>query len=113
MSTPAIEVTPSVPPAIVIRPARGWAALNLKELWRYRELIYFLVWRDVKVRYKQTLLGASWAVLQPVLTMLVFNFLFGTVAKVPTDGVYTRSLHSRRCCRGACSRRRSIAPAAR
>lgn len=71
----------------LIRPARGWAALNLFELWRYRELIYFLIWRDVKVRYKQTALGILWAVLQPIMTMLVFNFIFGNLAKVPTDGV--------------------------
>ncbi|HKZ55543.1 MAG TPA: ABC transporter permease [Anaerolineales bacterium] len=87
MSTPAIEVTPSVPPAIVIRPARGWAALNLKELWRYRELIYFLVWRDVKVRYKQTLLGAAWAILKPFFSMVVFYLVFDRLAGLSTDGV--------------------------
>src|SRR5512137_2477410 len=70
-----------------IRPVRGWAALNLKDLWRYRELIYFLIWRDVKVRYKQTALGIVWAVLQPILTMIVFTFIFGNLAKVPTGGV--------------------------
>lgn len=72
---------------ILIRPSTGLAALNLGDLWVYRELILFMIWRDLKVRYKQTLLGAAWAVIQPVLTMLVFNFVFGTVAKVPTDGV--------------------------
>ena len=87
MSTPAIEVTPSVPPAIVIRPARGWAALNLKELWRYRELIYFLVWRDVKVRYKQTLLGAAWAILKPFFSMVVFYLVFDRLAGLSTDGI--------------------------
>lgn len=71
----------------MIRPSTGLAALNLGDLWSYRELIVFMIWRDLKVRYKQTLLGATWAVIQPVLTMLVFNFIFGTVAKVPTDGV--------------------------
>lgn len=72
---------------VLIRPSTGLAALNLGDLWIYRELILFMIWRDLKVRYKQTLLGAAWAVIQPVLTMLVFNFVFGTVAKVPTDGV--------------------------
>ena len=70
-----------------MRPSRGWAALNLLELWRYRELIYFLVWRDLKVRYKQTLLGAAWAILQPFLTMVVFTIFFGRLAKVPSDGI--------------------------
>ncbi len=72
---------------VTIRPAHGWSALNLRDLWRYRELIYFLIWRDIKVRYKQTALGVAWAVLQPVLTMVVFTFIFGRVANVPTDGV--------------------------
>ncbi len=72
---------------IHIRPSTGLAALNLRDLWTYRELVFFMIWRDVKVRYKQTLLGAAWAVIQPVLTMLVFNFIFGTVAKVPTEGI--------------------------
>jgi lipopolysaccharide transport system permease protein len=65
----------------------GLAALNLRDLWTFRELVVFMIWRDIKVRYKQTLLGALWAIIQPVMTMLVFNFLFGTVAKVPTDGI--------------------------
>jgi len=75
------------PRTITIRPSKGWAALNLKDLWNYRELIYFFTWRDLKVRYKQTLLGASWAVLQPFLTMVVFSVFFGGLAKVPSDGV--------------------------
>jgi lipopolysaccharide transport system permease protein len=75
------------PRTIVIKPSTGWAALNLKDLWNYRELIYFFTWRDLKVRYKQTLLGASWAILQPVLTMVVFSIFFGGLAKVPSDGV--------------------------
>ncbi|MGH9772065.1 MAG: ABC transporter permease, partial [Candidatus Acidiferrales bacterium] len=70
-----------------IEPIRGWATLKLKELWEYRELLYFLVWRDVKVRYKQAALGASWAILQPLLTMLVFSLFFGRLAKVPSDGI--------------------------
>lgn len=68
------------PQTIYIRPSQGLAALRLGDLWIYRELVYFMVWRDIKVRYKQTLLGAAWAVIQPVLTMLVFTFVFGRVA---------------------------------
>jgi len=75
------------PETIFIKPSTGLAALNLRDLWIYRELVYFMIWRDIKVRYKQTLLGAAWAVIQPVLTMLIFNFVFGTVAKVPTEGI--------------------------
>ena len=71
----------------LIKPTFGWAALNLRDLWIYRELILFMTWRDLKVRYKQTLLGASWAVLQPFLTMVVFSIFFGNLAKVPSDGV--------------------------
>ncbi len=72
---------------MVIEPSRGWEGLELRDLWRYRELLYFLTWRDVKVRYKQTLLGAAWAILQPVLTMLVFSIIFGQLAKLPSDGI--------------------------
>jgi lipopolysaccharide transport system permease protein len=72
---------------IRIRPSRGWQHLNLGELWHYRELLYFLSWRDIKVRYKQTLLGAAWAVLQPFFTMVVFSLFFGKLAKMPSDGV--------------------------
>lgn len=74
-------------PTICIEPSRGWVALNLKELWNYRELIYFLTWRDVKIRYKQTALGVAWAVLQPLLTMLIFSVIFGRLAKIPSDGI--------------------------
>lgn len=74
-------------PVTVICPTKGWAPLRLGELWKYRELLYFLVWRDVKVRYKQTILGAAWAVLQPLLTMIIFTLVFGRLAKVPSDGV--------------------------
>ncbi|MGB9799592.1 MAG: ABC transporter permease [Thermanaerothrix sp.] len=70
----------------IIRPSRGWAALDLRDLWLYRELIYFLTWRDLKVRYKQTLLGAAWAILQPFLTMVVFTIFFGNFAKVSSEG---------------------------
>ena len=71
----------------ILKPSTGWAALNLQDLWLYRELIFFMTWRDLKVRYKQTLLGASWAILQPFRTMVVFSIFFGNHAKVPSDGV--------------------------
>ena len=74
-------------PHVAIRPARGWTSLDLRELWAYRELLYFLTWRDIKVRYKQTALGAAWAILQPVFSMLVFSLFFGRLAKVPSDGI--------------------------
>ncbi len=74
-------------PTIVIRPSKGWVPLKLKELWEYRELLYFLVWRDVKVRYKQTALGAAWAIIQPFFTMVVFSIFFGRLAGIPSDGV--------------------------
>jgi len=74
-------------PAYRIRPHTGWVALRLGDLWAYRELLYFLAWRDVKVRYKQTALGAAWAVLQPLLTMVVFSVFFGRLARVPSDGL--------------------------
>jgi lipopolysaccharide transport system permease protein len=74
-------------PVITIKPSRGWVSLRLRSLWGYRELVYFLVWRDVKVRYKQTVLGAAWAVLQPLLTMLIFSIFFGRLGKIPSDGI--------------------------
>ena len=74
-------------PVTRIRPSRGWVALGLRELWEYRELLWFLVWRDVKVRYKQTVLGAGWAILQPVATMVVFSLFFGRLAGMPSDGL--------------------------
>jgi lipopolysaccharide transport system permease protein len=74
-------------PVLTIRPSRGLLNLNLKDVWDYRELLYFLVWRDIKVRYKQTVLGAAWAVIQPVMTMIVFSIFFGRLAKVPSDGI--------------------------
>jgi lipopolysaccharide transport system permease protein len=74
-------------PSIKIEAARAWPSLRLGELWAYRELVYFLVWRDVKVRYKQTVLGASWALIQPLFTMFLFSFFFGQLAKVPSDGI--------------------------
>lgn len=82
MTTSEIKQTP-----LVVRKNETNLALKLKELWEYHELIYFLVWRDIKVRYKQTALGVTWAVLQPFLTMVVFTIFFGNLAKVPSDGV--------------------------
>ena len=86
------ELSPSLPvpvshPTIKIQPAGGWASLKLGELWAYRELLFFLVWRDVKVRYKQTLLGGAWAIIQPFFTMVVFSVFFGRLAKMPSDGI--------------------------
>jgi lipopolysaccharide transport system permease protein len=75
------------PDELVIRPRSGWIAINWRELVRSRELLYFLIWRDVKIRYKQTALGVAWAVLQPLLTMLIFTAIFGQFAKIPSDGV--------------------------
>ena len=74
-------------PLIVLQPTGRWAALDLRGLWAHRELLYFLTWRDVKVRYKQTVLGATWAVIQPLFTMLIFTLLFGTMAKMPSEGI--------------------------
>jgi homopolymeric O-antigen transport system permease protein len=81
------ELARHEPTTIYIKPSTGLTALNLRDIWVYRELVFFMIWRDIKVRYKQTLLGALWAVIQPVMTMLVFTFIFGSVAKVPTDGI--------------------------
>src|SRR5262250_1421200 len=77
----------SHPLVLRIAPSKGLVSLGLRELWIYRELLYFLVWRDVKVRYKQTLLGAAWAIIQPFATMLVFSLFFGRLAKMPSDGI--------------------------
>ncbi len=74
-------------PTITIRPLRGWIVINLKELWAYRELLYFFTWRDITVRYKQTILGFAWAILQPLFMMLVFTLFFGYLAKIPSDGI--------------------------
>lgn len=71
---------------VVIEPPRGWQALDLREIWHYRELLYFLAWRDVKVRYKQTAIGVVWVILQPLLTMVIFSVIFGQLLSVPTDG---------------------------
>src|SRR5947209_2852431 len=78
--------TPDLP-VTVIRPPQGWQLINVGELWRFRELLFFLVWRDVKVRYKQTLLGAAWAVLQPALMMVVFTIFFANMAGVSAGDI--------------------------
>jgi lipopolysaccharide transport system permease protein len=70
-----------------IEPSKGWVSLKLRELWEYRELLYFLIWRDIKVRYKQTILGGAWAIIQPFFTMVVFSLFFGKLAKIPSDGI--------------------------
>jgi len=80
-------LAPPAAPTVRIRASSGWRALDLAELWRYRDLLLFLAWRDVTVRYKQTALGVAWAVLQPLLTMFVFAIFFGMLARVPSDGV--------------------------
>ncbi|NKE72112.1 ABC transporter permease [Candidatus Manganitrophus noduliformans] len=74
-------------PPIRIEPSKGWISLKLDEVWTYRELLYFLIWRDVKVRYKQTVLGIAWAIIQPLFTMMIFSLFFGGLAKMPSDGV--------------------------
>ena len=74
-------------PEIVIRPPHGWVLLDLSDLWQYRELLFFLSWRDIKVRYKQTILGIAWALLQPLLTMFLFSLIFGKLAGLPSEGV--------------------------
>ncbi|MDX1993562.1 MAG: ABC transporter permease [bacterium] len=74
-------------PETVIRPSKGWAGLNFRELWQYRELLYFLAWRDIKVKYKQAALGAAWALIQPFMTMVAFSFFFGNLAGVESDGL--------------------------
>jgi lipopolysaccharide transport system permease protein len=85
-----VKETDSVPSdshVIVVKPSKGWISLKLKELWEYRELLYFMAWRDIKVRYKQTVLGAAWAIIQPFFTMVVFSLFFGKLARVPSDGL--------------------------
>jgi len=74
-------------PTIYVKPIKGWTALNLGDLWDYRELLVFLIWRDIKVRYRQTVLGGAWAIIQPFFTMVVFSIFFGQFAKMPSDGI--------------------------
>ena len=84
---PRLSAAAAELPVTVIRPRPGWVPLDCRELWAYRELLYFLVWRDIKVRYKQTVLGAAWAIIQPFSTMVVFSLFFGKLAKIPSDGL--------------------------
>ncbi|MBK9316644.1 MAG: ABC transporter permease [Acidobacteria bacterium] len=83
---PADSLLPDEP-VVSIRAGRKWAPLDFKSLWAYRELLYFLTWRDVKVRYKQTVIGAAWAIIQPLFTMIIFTLFFGRLAGVPSDGI--------------------------
>jgi lipopolysaccharide transport system permease protein len=83
----ATPVSVSTEPILVIQPSRAWFRLDLAALWEYRELLYFLVWRDLKVRYKQTAIGAAWALLQPLMTMMIFTVIFGHFARIPSDGL--------------------------
>jgi lipopolysaccharide transport system permease protein len=85
MSASPSATIASAPPVLHIRPPHGWWELSLVELWQFRELVYFFVWRDIKVRYKQTAIGAAWAVLQPALAMVVFALFFGKLAHLPTE----------------------------
>lgn len=84
------ETTLTIPsdlPRTRRKPSKGWAWPKLGELWEYRELLFFFVWRDIKVRYKQTVLGAAWAIIQPFFTMVVFSLFFGRLAQIPSDGL--------------------------
>jgi len=81
------QVDTAAAPVTVIRPPKGWIPVNLRELWAYRELLYFFTWRDLKVRYKQTLFGFAWAIIQPVFMMIVFSLFFGALAKIPSEGI--------------------------
>lgn len=87
VSNQALESRLSAVPYKVIEPSRGWLSLNLRELWHFRDLLYFLAWRDVAVRYKQTVIGAAWAVIQPFFSMVVFSLFLGGLAKIPSDGL--------------------------
>ena len=80
--TPGIRL-----PVYTIKPSKGWVSLRLQELWEYRELLYFLIWRDIKVRYKQTILGVAWAIIQPIFSMVIFSLFFGKLAKIPSDNI--------------------------
>jgi lipopolysaccharide transport system permease protein len=83
----SLPATAEMLPERLIRPSKGWVPLKLGELWEYRELLYFLTWRDIKVRYKQTVLGAAWAIIQPFFTMVVFSLFFGQLGKMPSDSI--------------------------
>lgn len=74
-------------PVIRIEPTKGWLSIKIRELWEYKELLYFFLWRDFKVRYKQTVLGVGWAIIQPLVSMVIFTIIFGRLAKIPSDGI--------------------------
>src|SRR5712692_318987 len=82
LEQPTATPAPHDAAVTLIEPPRGWQGLNLREIWQFRDLLYFLIWRDVKVRYKQTVLGAAWAVLQPLLMMIIFTLFFGRLAGI-------------------------------
>lgn len=84
---PEAKTAMSAPPVLILEPSHGWVSLELRELWRYRELLFFLTWRDVKIRYKQTVVGAAWAIIQPFMTMVVFSIFFGGLAQISSEGV--------------------------
>jgi len=84
---PEIAQNSPPPPLTIIEPEKGWVSIRFGELWDYRELLFFLSWRDISVRYKQTVLGAAWAIIQPFFTMIVFSLFFGRLAQIPSDGV--------------------------
>ena len=83
----ALPAPASRVPIVRIEPPRGWLELRLDEVWEYRELLYFFMWRDIKIRYKQTVVGVLWVVLQPLMTMGVFTLFFGRLAKLPSQGL--------------------------
>ncbi len=87
MSAAHANAIATEPPILRIAPPQGWWEVDFRELWQFRELIYFFVWRDIKIRYKQTAIGAAWAILQPALAMIVFALFFGKLAHMPTEGL--------------------------
>jgi lipopolysaccharide transport system permease protein len=87
VTQPAANMNNTTTQTVVIKPSKGWASLRLAELWRFRELFYFLAWRDIKVRYKQTVLGIAWAIINPLTQMVTWAFIFGKVAKLPSEGI--------------------------
>lgn len=86
MQSGRLHESPAIP-FVHIAPSKGWVSLKLREVWEYRELVYFLTWRDITVRYKQTALGAAWAIIQPFMTMVVFSLFFGRLGKIPSDDI--------------------------
>src|SRR6516225_177886 len=87
LNAPRAAALPEAEPTFDIAPPKGWFEFDLREIWASRELLYFLVWRDLKVRYKQTVIGVAWVVLQPLMTMAIFSFFFGRLAKMPSAGL--------------------------